>query len=134
MDKKRPAPAPFPRVGGVPPKDFHRCGRKIGHNDEEDCLPFRLYRGGLGVYNRSERAERGGFSPPGMARYSLWEGGGGVLTYSFENIDTESMYEHLYRCIKQDILQKKLRAGEKLPSKRSFAKNLGVSTITVESA
>lgn len=57
-----------------------------------------------------------------------------MLTYSFENIDTESMYEHLYRCIKQDILQKKLRAGEKLPSKRTFAKNLGVSTITVESA
>ena len=57
-----------------------------------------------------------------------------MLTYSFENIASESMYEHLYRCIKQDILQKKLRAGEKLPSKRSFAKNLGVSTITVESA
>ena len=56
-----------------------------------------------------------------------------MLTYSFENIDTESMYEHLYRCIKQDILQKKLRAGEKLPSKRTFAKNWGVSTITVES-
>ena len=56
-----------------------------------------------------------------------------MLTYSFENIDTESMYEHLYRCIKQDLLQKKLRAGEKLPSKRTFAKNLGVSTITVES-
>ena len=44
------------------------------------------------------------------------------------------MYEHLYRCIKQDILQKKLKSGEKLPSKRAFAKNLGVSTITVESA
>lgn len=57
-----------------------------------------------------------------------------LLTYSFENIDTESMYEHLYRCIKQDILQKKLKSGEKLPSKRTFAKNLGVSTITVESA
>lgn len=57
-----------------------------------------------------------------------------MLTYSFEDIDSESMYEHLYRCIKQDILQKKLRAGEKLPSKRTFAKNLGVSTITVESA
>lgn len=57
-----------------------------------------------------------------------------MLTYSFENIQSESMYEHLYRCIKQDILQKKLRAGEKLPSKRTFAKNLGVSTITVESA
>ncbi|MBQ2297063.1 MAG: PLP-dependent aminotransferase family protein [Ruminiclostridium sp.] len=57
-----------------------------------------------------------------------------MLTYSFENIDAESMYEHLYRCIKQDILQKKLKSGEKLPSKRAFAKNLGVSTITVESA
>ena len=57
-----------------------------------------------------------------------------LLTYSFESIDAESMYEHLYRCIKQDILQKKLKSGEKLPSKRSFAKNLGVSTITVESA
>ena len=57
-----------------------------------------------------------------------------VLTYSFENIESESMYEHLYRCIKQDILQKKLKSGEKLPSKRTFAKNLWVSTITVESA
>ena len=57
-----------------------------------------------------------------------------VLTFSFENIESESMYEHLYRCIKQDILQKKLKSGEKLPSKRTFAKNLGVSTITVESA
>ncbi|MGM9578560.1 MAG: PLP-dependent aminotransferase family protein [Evtepia sp.] len=57
-----------------------------------------------------------------------------MLTYSFENIESESMYEHLYRCIKQDILQKKLKSGEKLPSKRTFAKNLGVSTITVESA
>lgn len=66
---------------------------------------------------------------------SLWEGDQFVLlTYSFENIDSESMYEHLYRCIKQDILQKKLKSGEKLPSKRMFAKNLGVSTITVESA
>ena len=57
-----------------------------------------------------------------------------MLTYSFEQIDGDSMYEYLYRCIKQDILQKKLKAGEKLPSKRAFAKNLGVSTITVESA
>ena len=57
-----------------------------------------------------------------------------MLTYSFENIDGDSMYEYLYRCIKQDILQRKLKAGEKLPSKRAFAKNLGVSTITVESA
>ena len=57
-----------------------------------------------------------------------------MLTYSFENIDGDSMYEYLYRCVKEDILSGKLKAGEKLPSKRAFAKNLGVSTITVESA
>ncbi len=57
-----------------------------------------------------------------------------MLTYSFENIDGDSMYEYLYRCIREDILSGKLKAGEKLPSKRAFAKNLGVSTITVESA
>ncbi|MEG2001115.1 MAG: winged helix-turn-helix domain-containing protein, partial [Evtepia sp.] len=57
-----------------------------------------------------------------------------MLTYSFENIETESMYEYLYRCIKKDILDKKLVSHEKLPSKRAFAKNLGVSNITVESA
>lgn len=57
-----------------------------------------------------------------------------MLTYSFENIEHESMYEHLYRCIRQDILQQKLKPDERLPSKRTFAKNLGVSTITVESA
>jgi len=44
------------------------------------------------------------------------------------------MYEHLYRCIRQDILDNKLKAHEKLPSKRTFAKNLGISNITVESA
>ena len=60
--------------------------------------------------------------------------GWAVLTYSFEDTGGESMYEYLYRCIKQDIVQRKLKAGERLPSKRAFAKNLGVSTITVESA
>jgi len=44
------------------------------------------------------------------------------------------MYEYLYQCIKNDILQRKLKAEEKLPSKRSFAKNLGISVITVENA
>ncbi|MEM5816651.1 MAG: PLP-dependent aminotransferase family protein [Desulfitobacterium hafniense] len=57
-----------------------------------------------------------------------------MLTYSFETIGSESMYEYLYHCIKTDILQKKLKADEKLPSKRVFAKNLGVSVITVENA
>lgn len=57
-----------------------------------------------------------------------------MLTYSFENIGGDSLYEYLYKCIRGDILDSRLRAGEKLPSKRSFAKNLGVSTVTVESA
>lgn len=57
-----------------------------------------------------------------------------MLTYSFENIGSESMYEYLYHCIKTDILQKKLQPDEKLPSKRVFAKNLGISIITIENA
>lgn len=44
------------------------------------------------------------------------------------------MYEHLYKCIKRDIITRKIRPGEKLPSKRSFAKNLGISVITIENA
>lgn len=57
-----------------------------------------------------------------------------MLTYNFTNIGTDSMYEYLYRCIKEDILQGVLAAGTKLPSKRIFAKNLGISVITVENA
>lgn len=57
-----------------------------------------------------------------------------MLTYSFMDLGSDSLYEHLYKSLKNDILQGTLRAGEKLPSKRSFAKNLGVSTITVENA
>lgn len=57
-----------------------------------------------------------------------------MLTYSFENKGKESLYEYLYKQIKQDILQGKLTADEKLPSKRSLAKHLNISTITVENA
>ena len=57
-----------------------------------------------------------------------------MLTYSFENIGKESIYEYLYKCIKNDILLGNLGVHEKLPSKRSFAKNLGISVITVENA
>ena len=42
--------------------------------------------------------------------------------------------EHLYRCIRADILAGRLQAGEKLPSKRSLARQLGISVITVEGA
>ncbi len=57
-----------------------------------------------------------------------------MLSYSFANIGSESLYVHLYSCIKNDILKGKIAAGLKLPSKRSFAKNLGISVITVENA
>lgn len=57
-----------------------------------------------------------------------------MLTYNFTNIGSDSLYEYLYKCIKNDILQGTLKTGEKLPSKRTFAKNLGISVITVENA
>lgn len=57
-----------------------------------------------------------------------------MLTYSFANIGSDSLYEHLYKCIKNDILQGIICPGDKLPSKRTFAKNLNISTITIENA
>lgn len=57
-----------------------------------------------------------------------------MLTYSFEHKGNDSLYEYLYKQIKQDILSYKLSPGEKLPSKRAFAKHLNISTITVENA
>lgn len=57
-----------------------------------------------------------------------------MLTYSLENTDNTSLYEYLYKCIKNDIIKGALGAGTKLPSKRAFAKNLNVSTVTVENA
>lgn len=57
-----------------------------------------------------------------------------MLTYSFENIGSDTLYEHLYKSLKQDINDGILSPDQKLPSKRSFAKNLSISTITVENA
>ena len=57
-----------------------------------------------------------------------------MITYTFTNTESDSLYEYLYKCIKNDILQGNIRAGEKLPSKRTFAKSLGISVITVENA
>lgn len=57
-----------------------------------------------------------------------------MLTYSFENKGKESLYEFLYKSIRDDILSEKLHKQEKLPSKRALAEHLGISTITVENA
>lgn len=58
---------------------------------------------------------------------------GKMLTYDFSNI-SGPIYKELYQKIQQDILKGILKTGEKLPSKRSLAQNLGISTITVENA
>lgn len=55
-----------------------------------------------------------------------------MLTYSLTEKGSDFLYIYLYKCLKRDILNGDLRAGDKLPSKRTFAKNLGISVITVE--
>lgn len=57
-----------------------------------------------------------------------------MLTYTFEQRGKHAIYEVLYRNIRTDILEGRLKPGEKLPSKRSLARNLKVSVITVENA
>ncbi len=57
-----------------------------------------------------------------------------MLTYSLNDTGSDSLYIYIYKCIKNDILHGVLAPDTKLPSKRSFAKNLGVSIITIENA
>ncbi len=57
-----------------------------------------------------------------------------MLTYTFEKHGGVSLYEQLYRHIKDDILSGRLAAGEKLPSKRTLSGHLELSVITVKNA
>ena len=57
-----------------------------------------------------------------------------MLTYDLSQRGDESLYEYLYLCIRADIEGGSIPAGRRLPSKRAFAKHLGVSLITVEGA
>ncbi len=57
-----------------------------------------------------------------------------MITYSFTDIGSETLYRHLYHCLKNDIIAGVLKENDRLPSKRTFAKNLGISVITVENA
>ncbi|MCR5703520.1 MAG: PLP-dependent aminotransferase family protein [Eubacterium sp.] len=56
------------------------------------------------------------------------------MIYDLDKRGSHPIYEYLYVCIKNDILTGKIAPGEKLPSKRAFAKSQGVSVITVENA
>ena len=57
-----------------------------------------------------------------------------MLTYNLMHTGSDSLYEYLCKSIKNDIMHGTLKPGDKLPSKRVFAGNLGVSVITVENA
>ena len=57
-----------------------------------------------------------------------------MLTYELKKAPGIPLYEALYRCIREDIRQGRLAAGDRLPSKRALAENLEVSKITVEGA
>ncbi|MCR5546280.1 MAG: PLP-dependent aminotransferase family protein [Lachnospiraceae bacterium] len=56
-----------------------------------------------------------------------------MLTYNYETVEGP-VYEYIYKCIKEDILSGNLKPNEKLPSKRTFARNNGISTITIQNA
>ena len=57
-----------------------------------------------------------------------------MLTYELKKAPGVPLYEALYRCIRQDILDGKLKPGEKLPSKRALAQHLELGESTVEAA
>ena len=57
-----------------------------------------------------------------------------MLTYELKKRPGLPLYEALYRCIRQDILDGRLKPGEKLPSKRALAEHLELGKITVEAA
>lgn len=57
-----------------------------------------------------------------------------MLTYDLQKRGRKSLYEYLYGCIKQDILEGRLEANDKLPSKRELARHHQISLKTVENA
>ncbi|MBU3876250.1 PLP-dependent aminotransferase family protein [Faecalicatena sp. AGMB00832] len=57
-----------------------------------------------------------------------------MLTYEITRRGKTPIYEYLYQCIRRDILSGEIKAGEKLPSKRSLAAHLDISVVTVENA
>ena len=56
-----------------------------------------------------------------------------MLTYSLDK-NKGHLSKELYKALKRDIEEGNLKRGEKLPSKRTFARNCSVSTITVQNA
>lgn len=57
-----------------------------------------------------------------------------MLTYDLNKRGETPLYDYLYQCIREDIIEGRLEAGEKLPSKRSLARHLNLGVITVTNA
>lgn len=53
--------------------------------------------------------------------------------YAYE-LGEKNKYYNLYLCIRKDILSGKIKKGEKLAGKRTLAKSLGISVVTVQNA
>ena len=54
-----------------------------------------------------------------------------MITYDLSARGRTSLYAFLYERIRDDIIAGTLAAGEKLPSKRALAQNLGVGVNTI---
>lgn len=57
-----------------------------------------------------------------------------MLSYILDDTRSEPLYVQIYEKIRDDIELGEIKPGEKLPSKRTFALQLGISVITVENA
>ncbi len=57
-----------------------------------------------------------------------------MLYYELDNTRSEPLYVQIYEKIKDDIELGEIKPDEKLPSKRAFSAQLGISIITVENA
>lgn len=57
-----------------------------------------------------------------------------MITYDLEQRGNLTLYDYLYREIKEDIIQGRIKSDTKLPSKRELAGHLQVSVKTIENA
>ena len=57
-----------------------------------------------------------------------------MISFEFDNNSGASLYVQLYEHLKEEISEGHIRTGERLPSLRNMAKNLGVSVTTVKIA
>ncbi len=57
-----------------------------------------------------------------------------MLIYDLSRTEGKPLYEFLYECLKRDILNGRLHAGSRLPSKREFARDNNISIKTVMNA